>query len=194
MLEEARALKHKYTAHRGNESKGWKSLALYGLDEHKHENWDHYGYATASDAAKDFRWTESAKQCPVTMDFLMNTFPSKKYGRVRFMLLESGGYIGMHSDSKSKTYLTENINIPLNNPKECIWHWGDDNSTLFMEPGRPYAMNITYDHMITNNSDQDRYHLIIARHDATPEWKELIKKSAAESNVEGRFIVINDLP
>jgi len=195
MLAEARALKDRYTAHRGGEDKhkGWKSLALYGLDEHLHENWADYGYASAADAAKDFKWTAAAKECPVTMDLLMNHFPSKKYGRVRFMLIEAGGYIGLHRDSKSMIYLTENINMPLNNPEGCIWHWGDGEQ-LFMEPGGAYAMNITYDHMIVNNSNEDRYHLIVARHDATPEWKALINKAASDAGVEGKYITINDVP
>lgn len=191
MLEEAKALRDRFTEHRdGEEShKGWKSLALYGLDEARHENWDDYGYASAAEAAKDFKWTESSKLCPVTMNFLKNVFPCKKYGRVRFMLLEAGGWIGMHNDSKSGIRLAENINIALNNPEGCMWHWGDGES-FFMEPGGAYAMNISYDHSIVNHSNEDRYHLIVARHDSTPEWKELI----LETNAPGKFITINDLP
>jgi hypothetical protein len=194
MLEEAKALKHRYTAHRGDEdTHGWKSLALYGLDEVRHENWADYGYATAADAAKDFKWTEASKECPVTMNFLLSHFPCASYGRVRFMLLEAGGRIGWHNDSNSGIRLTENINLPLNNPLECIWHWGDGEQ-LYMEPGSAYAMNISYDHMITNDSNEDRYHLIIARHDSTAQWKDLIIKAATESNIDGKFITLDDLP
>ena len=194
MLEEARALKHRFTDHRGNESKGWKSLALYGLDENRHENWSDYGYASAAEAAKDFVWTSASKECPVTMDFLTNVFPSKKYGRVRFMLVAAGGHIGLHIDSKSMTYLTENINIALNNPKGCVWKWGDGHPDLIMEEGGAYAMNITYEHSVVNNSTEDRFHLIVARHDATDEWKALIDKAADEQGETGQYIVINDVP
>jgi len=194
MLKEARALKDRYTEHRGDESsKGWKSLSLYGLDEHRHENWDEYGYATAADAAKDFKWTQAALDSPVTMNFLLNHFPSKHYGRVRFMLLEAGGCIDWHNDSNSGIRLAENINMALNNPDGCIWYWGDGEQT-FMEPGSAYAMNISYDHMIKNDSHEDRYHLIVARHDSTDQWKELIIKAASESNAQGKFITLNDLP
>jgi hypothetical protein len=195
MLEEAKRLKDRYTAHRGSEgNRGWKSIALYGLDEHRHENWADYGYASPADAAKDFKWTKASEECPVTMNFLNTVFPSKKYGRVRFMLLEAGGEIVMHNDSKSRTYLTENINIPLNNPRECLWHWGDGHPDMFMEPGGVYAMNITYDHAVTNRSNEDRFHLIIARHDATPEWKQLIIDAAERQHEEGKFIVLDALP
>jgi hypothetical protein len=195
MYEEAKKLKNRFSEHRGDENnKGWKSLALYGLDEHRHENWADYGYATAADAAKDFKWTDAAKECPTIMQFLNTIFPSKKFGRVRLMLIEAGGYIGMHNDSESRIYLTENINIPLNNPKECLWHWGDGHPDLFMEPGGVYAMNITYDHSVTNNSNLDRYHLIVARHDSTAEWKQLIVDAARQQGEQGNFIVLNALP
>lgn len=194
MLEEARSLKDRFTPHRGGESKGWMSLALHGLDENRHENWSDYGYASAAEAAKDFVWTSASKDCPVTMDFLTRIFPSKKYGRVRFMLVEAGGHIGMHIDSKSMIYLTENINIALNNPVGCVWQWGDGHPDLVMEEGGAYAMNITYEHSVVNNSNEDRFHLIVARHDATDEWKALIDKAAAEQGAEGQYIVINDVP
>lgn len=195
MLAEAQALKDRFTDHRGSEDHhGWKSLTLYGLAEHLHENWDQYGYATAADAAKDFKWSEIAKKCPVTMDFLMNTFPCRKYGRVRFMLLEAGGHIGLHNDSKSKIRLLENINIALSTPKECLWHWGDGSPDVYMEPGGAYAMNISYDHAITNNSNEDRFHLIVARHDSLPEWKSLIDSAAIKANAAGRYIIIDDVP
>jgi hypothetical protein len=195
MLAEAQALKDRFTEHRSEgEHTGWKSLAVYGLDENKHENWDEYGYATAADAANDYRWTDAAKECPITMNFLLNVFPSKKYGRIRFMLLEAGGYIAMHNDSKSGIRLAENINIPLNNPDECIWKWGDGSPDLLMQPGLPYAMNISYDHAIYNNSNEDRYHIIIARHDSTDEWKQIITSAANKATVQGHFVTLDDLP
>jgi hypothetical protein len=185
MLQEAQALKHRFTDHRGDGHNGWKSLALYGLGEDKHESWQDYGYENAEEAAKDFIWTEASKDCPMTMDFLLNTFPCKRYGRVRFMLVEAGGWISPHSDTKHR--ILENINIPLSNPKECIWHWGDGEE-LFMKPGIPYAMNISYEHSIYNRSTEDRYHIIIARHDSTDEWKSLIEQAAARANIVGHYI------
>lgn len=187
MLKEAKALKARFTEHRNDEGKhqGWKSLALHGLGEQLHENWDEYGYKSALEASKDFKWTDAAKECPVTMQFLQKTFPCNRYGRVRFMLLEAGGWIGPHSDTKHR--LLENINIPLSNPKECVWQWGDGED-LFMEPGVPYAMNISYTHAIYNRSTEDRFHLIVARHDSTDEWKALIDKAASDANVTGYYV------
>jgi hypothetical protein len=187
MLKEAQQLTHRFTSHRYGEDQhnGWKSLALYGIEEDKHENWNIYGYTSALDAAKDFKWTAAAYECPTIMNFLINKFPSKRYGRVRLMLLEAGGHIAPHSDTSHR--LLENINIPLSNPKECVWHWGDG-THLDMKPGTPYAMNISYVHSIENNSTEDRLHLIVARHDSTLAWKQLIERAAAKAGVTGHYI------
>jgi len=186
MLKEAQALKNRFTAHRGGDElhKGWKSLSLYGLAEDKHDSWQEYGYTNAIEAAKGFTWTTAANECPTIMHFLQNSFPCKKYGRVRLMLVEAGGWIGMHTDTKHR--IVENINISLSNPTGCIWRW-EDGEELFMEPGGAYAMNISYGHSIINNSNEDRFHLIASRHDSLPEWQTLIDKAAAEAGVEGHY-------
>lgn len=187
MLKEAQALKLRFTEHRDDEGKHskWKSLALYGLGESLHENWNEYGYTSAVEAAKDFKWTPAADECPTIMHFLRNTFPCKRYGRVRLMLVEAGGWIAPHNDTKHR--LLENINISLSNPQGCIWNWGDGES-VFMEPGGAYAMNISYEHSIVNNSTEDRYHLIVARHDSTDEWRTLIDQASAKANVTGKYV------
>lgn len=187
MLAEAQRLKHRFTDHRGGEDvhKGWKSLALYGLGEDLHESWQDYGYSSALDAAKDFGWTPAAFECPTTMQFLQNSFPCKRFGRVRLMLVEAGGWIGPHTDTTHR--LVENINMPLSNPSGCTWRWGDGEE-LFMEPGGAYAMNISYEHAIYNNSNEDRFHIIVARHDSTDEWRNLIDQAAVKAGVTGHYI------
>lgn len=191
MLAEAQALRSKFVPHRDGESNGWYSLTIHGLGEDKTGSWADYGYTSGGEAGKDMKWTSVADLCPVTTSFLKHNFPSNQYGRVRFMLLEAGGYIGMHSDSSMP--LIENINLVLNNPAGCIWTWGDG-ETFDMIPGSAYAMNVSYLHTITNNSNEDRYHMIVTRHDATKEWKELVSKACAEQDVNGEYIVLDALP
>lgn len=192
MLAEAKALRHRFVKHRGTESSGWYSLTLHGLGEDKTGIWRDYGYATSVEASDDMHWTPAADECPITKEFFLNHFPCKKYGRVRFMLLEAGGHIDLHSDGNTR--LVENINMVLNQPDECVWEWGDGSPNMIMEPGGAYAMNISYHHALYNRSNEDRFHLIVARHDATPEWKALIEKAAAEAGATGRYITLNELP
>lgn len=193
MCAEAFALIDKFSPHRGSEYKhtGWESLTIHGLGWDKHENYDVYGYKKGKDASNDMFWTEIADLCPITTCWLKEVFPCNKYGRVRFMLLRAGGQIAMHTDSRIK--LIENINVALNNPIGCEWIWGDGEK-LIMEPGGVYAMNIHYPHMLVNNSNEDRMHMIIARHDATDEWKALIEEAASKQGITGEYIRIDELP
>ena len=193
MLSEAFALIDKFSPHRSGEYShdGWESLTIHGLGWDKHENYDVYGYKKGKDASKDMVWTEIADLCPITTKWLKEIFPCKQYGRVRFMLLRAGGTIDMHNDSSMR--LIENINIALNNPPGCKWIWGDGEE-LIMEQGGVYAMNLSYDHSVINTSNQDRMHIIIARHDGLDEWKELVNEAAARQNVTGDYISIDELP
>ena len=60
MLQEAFALRDKFTPHRSGDYShdGWESLTLHGLGAYKHENFDHYGYQKGKDASDDYNWTE----------------------------------------------------------------------------------------------------------------------------------------
>ena len=107
------------------------------------------------------------------------------------MLLRAGGKIEMHNDSSMK--LIENINVALNNPQGCKWIWGDGEE-LIMELGGVYAMNLHYDHSVVNNSNEDRMHIIIARHDGLDKWKALMNSAAKAQKISGKYIVIDDLP
>lgn len=195
MCKEAFALLDKFSPHRGGEysHKGWESLTIHGLGWDKHENYDSYGYKKGKDASKDMVWTEIADMCPITTKWLKEVFPCNKYGRVRFMLLRAGGTIAMHNDSPSGMRLIENINVALNNPIGCKWIWGDGEE-LIMQPGGVYAMNLSYDHMLFNTSNEDRMHIIIARHDGLDEWKDLVNQAAANQNITGTYITIDELP
>lgn len=192
MLSEAKSLRHRFVKHRGGESNGWLSLTLHGFGETKTGVWKEYGFASSVEASDHMFWTEAADLCPITKNFFLNNFPCHKYGRVRFMLLEAGGYIGMHSDSKIP--MLENINMVLNNPEGCVWNWGDGDPDPLMIPGEAYAMNISYHHAVYNNSNQDRYHIIATRHDSLPEWKAIMEKAAREKGADWSYQFINELP
>jgi hypothetical protein len=193
MAEEARALRSRFILYRNQDSyqhSGWYSLPIFGLSLDKPMSWDAYGYSSANEAAKDFAWTEIAEQCPVTVNWLKTTFPSQKLGRVRFMLLEAGGYIAPHTDSPYS--IPDPVNIALTNPVNCDWVWGDG-TTLDFKPGSVYAMNISYEHSVKNNSTEDRYHLIVHHHDSTPEWKSMMRQALLRQNESGNFYYSTDL-
>lgn len=187
MANEAKALKEHFITHRPGSynHKGWKSLVLHGWSEQQTGHWKDYGYTSIDQVIKDLHWTKFSEMCPVTVNFVKNNFPSEMYGRVRFMLLEAGGYIDEHVDSRVP--LLENTNVSLSNPEKCMWNWGDGES-MFMTPGKTYVVNIHYPHSVTNNSNEDRYHLIIHRLDCTEEWKSIIETACIEQGVSGEYI------
>ena len=187
MLNEAKSLRDRFIKYRssGDDFRGWYSLPIHGLDHTKPYSHESYGFSNPIDAIKSMIWTEISKECPVTVDWLKNSFPSKILGRTRFMLLEPGGQIGLHSDSDH--YILEPVNISLSNHPDCKWYWEDESSVDFT-PGNAYVMNTSHPHKIVNNSNEDRYHIIIHHHDSTPEWFEMMKKALKDNNEQGDFV------
>ena len=186
ILAEAIALKEYFITHRKGsyDHKGWKSLVLHGWNFEQSGHWKDYGYENIDQVIKDLHWTKFSVRCPKTVDFVKNHFPSNLFGRVRFMLLEAGGHIAEHADSRIP--LLDNTNISLSNPKNCLWRWGDG-ETLYMVPGKTYIMNTHYPHSVYNISDEDRYHLIIHRLDCIPEWKKLLDDACKRQGVTGTY-------
>ena len=185
MLREAQALRSQFVPYRSSyNNKGWHSLPIIGKSSQDPYAWDQYNYASAKEAAVDMQWTKISDACPITTQWLKTQYPSQSYGRVRFMLLEAGGYIDFHKDTDHS--ILGAINIALNNPQGCQWHWRDGLSLQF-QPGDAYAMNISYEHSVRNDSDQDRYHMIVHHYDSTEAWKQLVTISLKEYNVQGHF-------
>jgi len=152
MLAEAEQIKHKFVAHRSTDKlfgklthQGWKSLTLHGASS-----------TTTGHTEELYNWTEIADLCPATSSWIKSNFDVT--GRVRFMLLEAGGYILPHSDRETK-YLSE-VNIALNNPDGCIFRFLDRGNIPF-ESGQAYIIDTSNKHMVYNDSLQDRIHIII---------------------------------
>ena len=61
----------------------------------------------------EYDWTELADLCPITKQWLQN-LGFKKYQRVRFMLLDPGGYINPHRDVDVRKLHA--WNVAINNP------------------------------------------------------------------------------
>lgn len=175
MLAEAASLKEFYVYHRSTgHHKGWRSLVLHGLSSVHSQGHEHYGYASRDDAPYD--WTDISRFCPVSTRFFKEMFGYARYDRVRFMLLEPGGYILPHEDVEWKNLSP--VNIALNNPIGCDFvmkEWG----LIPFAPGQANMLAVGYEHAVFNDSDEDRYHIIVhGVHDDT--WHGIIKNSYEE--------------
>jgi hypothetical protein len=129
-------------------NQGWKSLVLYGAS------------ATSTEQSQgNLSWTEIAEQCPITVKWIKDNFIiGPNTGRIRFMLLEAGGYILPHVDRDIK-HLGE-INVAINNPQGNTFRFLDYGTVPF-NPGDAYMLDLSNKHFVYNNSNQDRLHIIL---------------------------------
>ena len=188
MYNEAVQLRERFVEYKPDAK--WFSLPIVGLSSTQPYSWEVYKYSSAKEAAPDMHWTNISEECPVTTNWLKTVYPSNTYARVRFMLLEAGGIIPFHSDTSHRVLGA--VNIALNNPDGCKWYWRDGDNLQF-SPGDIRLMNISYEHSIRNDSNEDRYHLIIHHYDSTAEWKQLVTTSMKEQNVQGHFCYSTEL-
>ena len=158
MYKEAEALSDKFYTHRDSYGEGWKSLTLHGLDEDT-QSLDTYGDRT--DTLKQLDWTWVADKCPVTKKFLTDVWPAEFLNRVRFMLLEPGGYILPHQDRQDHEKRLSVCNISLNNPDDCDFVLKDKWRVPFKDEGSAFLMDISNVHSVWNRSNKPRIHMII---------------------------------
>ncbi len=182
MYREAQALRDMFVFHRGEESgmQGWRSLAVHGIGATLTNVPQTYGLNP--DQVK-YDWTEIQDQCPVTVKFFKEVFPYNQYQRLRYMLVEPGGYIAPHSDNVSNMPGAA-VNISLNNPEGC--RLTTVHGTVpFRNSGSVFLFNNHYRHAVHNNSDTDRFHMIVHGQWRSPEWDHLVVNSYKEALKNG---------
>lgn len=178
MYEEAKALKNRFVAHRdqdgsgGYQHKGWKSLCIHGISAESTNHYDQYGYKSNDEAP--YIWTDIIDQCPVTYTFFKCNFPYKKYYRVRYMLLEPGGFISPHKDMHE--HKLSPVNIALNNPKTCKMKMVDHEGFVPFTSGSALMLDVGNMHTVYNKSSEDRYHIIV-HGIKSKEFEELVEDS-----------------
>ena len=146
----------KYDEQAGYGHSGWKSLCVHGLSATQTENYSSYGHTSHQTAP--YRFTEIADRCPETVRFLKELFPFEKYYRVRYMLLEPGGYIAPHRDQKEPGFF--GVNIALNQPDECRFGMPDRGVPPF-KVGSAILPDLSNLHFVWNQSQTPRIHLIL---------------------------------
>lgn len=161
ILNEARSIAHLFVPHRDDgHSSGWSSICLHGLSVTLTDAPGAYPeYRDIPYENLPWQWTELTQMCPITTDYFKNIFPYKTYQRLRFMKLDAGGYIAPHHDSNSFTLSA--VNISLNNPINCNMVLEDIGIVPFNSNGGVMAFNTSYEHSVWNNSNEDRYHIIV---------------------------------
>ena len=186
MLEEAKATKSLFVKHRaedqisGYSHKNWSSLCIHGISPTHTNHYTSYGYK--SNKETPYTWTDIAVSCPYTYNFFKNIYPCNDYYRVRFMLLEPGGYIAPHNDMNE--YKLSPVNIALNHPKNCVMKMAKHGTVPFKD-GEAYILDVGNVHAYYNKSNEDRYHIIIhGNYRSNQKWKQLIEESYKENGIK----------
>jgi hypothetical protein len=168
-LAEGFALLDRFVEHRAYDQRSqsggkWKSLALRAVDGDatKTQGSENYGSASV------YGPTEIAALCPETMRWLQHLTDIDKCERIRFMLLEPGAEITVHSDAPEKDCSLA-INIALNMPDGCdFWvHLQPDGSQdeyskkIPILPATAFLFNTAPFHAVVNRSSSPRLHIIV---------------------------------
>lgn len=174
MYKEAKALSKQYVHHRASESQGWESLCIHGLSSIHTDHHTRYGYFQRENAP--YKWTDVADYCPKITQFFQNKFDYVMYDRIRIMKLCAGGYIAPHRDVENyEESRIGPINIALNNPAGCKFYV-DGIGYLPFKSGAVIKLNLFYKHAVYNDSNEDRYHLIVHGR-MSSSWKQKILDS-----------------
>mgnify|MGYP006095478427 FL=1 len=151
-----------FVKHRGGDSAGWHSCALYGWGNNEPEYYrtmNPSGYGLEEENVV-WGFTEIAEIAPHMKKFLEDTFDVSALRRCRFMLLEPGGWIEAHDDGKGRNIWSA-INASITQPENCYLRRVD---TLLEVPFKPLDV-FYYDnrvvHEAKNNSNKNRFHFII---------------------------------
>lgn len=137
--------------------RGWRSCAIHGIDVDKTGIWHQY-----CDKEPKYDWTAISKFTP-TINQFWKTFPFEKLARVRFMQVETDGYIWPHNDTPpNEENLIDQlvpINIAIDHPANCFMTL-KDHGIVPWENGNIKLVNITNDHSVINFADKPRLHMI----------------------------------
>ena len=185
MLDEAIKLKDRFTKHRdqdtgagGYRHKGWRSLCIHGISAEHTNHFVEYGYKSHDEVP--YVWTDIIDECPVTYKFFKDVFPYKAYHRLRFMLLEPHGYITPHQDTFDSKLSP--INMALSHPKGCKMKMEGHKGYVPFAPGKSMLLDVGNTHAYINDSEEDRYHIIV--HGVkTKEYEKLVERSYAKNGI-----------
>lgn len=172
MYKEGMALIEMFVPHRSSDSQGWASLCVHGVGATITSRPEDHGL----DSSKvTYQWTEIADRCPVTVAYFRDRFPFNSYQRLRFMLVQPGGYIAPHSDN-ALNHLGAAVNISLNHPEGCVMTT-EFGSVPFRDEGSVFLFNNHYRHAVHNPSDQARLHMIVHGSWRMPDWAKIVVNS-----------------
>ena len=162
--------------HRDTDGKGWRSLTLHGHSYIMTDSDDAYEEKGFTLGTKE--WTDIAKHFPLTKQWIIKNIPFEKYGRIRIMIVDPGGYVSPHKDFLHGQLLG-GINIAITHPKEVVFNIENYGNVEWQE-GESRLIDLGSIHQITNNSSKSRIHIIV-HSEPIDQWNETIMQLVCNS-------------
>jgi hypothetical protein len=153
------------TVHREIDGKGWRSVTLHGYSSMMTDD-DNYYKEKGFVLPENKEWTDISRFFPKTKEWLLKNIPFSKFGRIRLMILEPGGYVSPHIDYPKGNCLA-GINIAINHPQDTEYIVNGEK--ICWTEGDSRLIDIGSVHAIYNNSDEHRVHIII-HSDPIDQW------------------------
>lgn len=180
MAAEARVVEPLAVPHRDDHSHGWRSLCLHGLDAASTRGSQHYGFADPM--AAPYAWTDIADRCPATRAFVEGTFAFERLNRVRFMILDPGGYILPHRDLPHSCLAA--LNMAITHPSGAYLKLRGAGFVPF-DPYSAFLIDIGREHACINLSNEPRIHIIVHGERPAPPMKALVEDAYRRSTAPG---------
>lgn len=172
ILEEINNVSNYFVTHRDeyNTNQGWESFCIHG------KSYDATRESSFYNDDRTLTWTtEAVELMPVTVNYFKNVWPCTAYDRLRIMKLKPGAIIEVHQDYQGPLRMGP-VNIAITQPAECKFYIEGQGVVPFT-PGSAFWLDIGRRHCVINDSNEDRYHIIVHQQFETKGFDELVLRS-----------------
>lgn len=127
--------------------------------------------------------TEHLQACPYMRQVLASF--DEVLGRSRLMKLQAGAEVALHVDFNYHWYSRVRIHIPIITGPKVTFYCADQKTN--MQAGESWIFNAWRRHRVSNESDQDRVHLVVDVAGSSRFWK--VVAAAARNSQPGSMMV-----
>jgi hypothetical protein len=172
ILKEIHNISQYFVAHRDeyNVNLGWESFCIHG------KSYDATRESQFYNDNRPLTWTKEALELmPTTVNYFKNVWPCNVYDRLRIMKLSPGAVIEVHQDYQGPLRMGP-VNIAITQPSQCKFYIEGQGVVPF-EIGTAIWLDVGRRHCVINDSNEDRYHIIVHQQIETKEFDELVLRS-----------------
>lgn len=147
----------------------WTALSLHGYGPNPSDIYKPGFVKSDINIGSKLEWTSLANE-PVMSPIrkIISRLPCQ-FERIRFMKLAAGKSLRKHNDNIDQDIESKKIvriHIPIRTNSEVVFTMYENDEDergerLNLEVGRFYYLDVTKPHSVSNNSSEDRYHLVV---------------------------------